>query len=317
MAQRRPWQDTRVLLTGASGFIGAHVLRRLREQDADVHATSRVPPSNADGGTWHAIDLTDADATTALIRSVRPDVVLHLAATVSGARTIDMVSQTLWTNLVGSVTLLTALADAPPDAVVFAGSIEESSLGDPAASASSPYAMAKLAATGYATMFHRLWGVPVTVLRIATVYGPGQPDESKLVPHVITSLLDGVRPRLSRGSKLADWVYIDDVVTAILAAARRPDANGQVIEIGSGEQVSVARTVATIRDILGTPLTAEFGVLPDRPFDHDQRSHLVAADRLLDWRPDIGLTTGLGRTVDWYRNRRSAPQNSMSRQENP
>ncbi len=317
MTQRRPWHDTRVLLTGASGFIGAHVLRRLRELGADVHAISRIPPSNSGGATWHAVDLTNAAATTALVRSVRPDVVLHLAATVSGARTIDMVSQTLRTNLVGSVTLLIALADAPPDAVVFAGSIEEAALGDPSASASSPYAMAKLAATGYASMFHRLWDVPVTVLRIATVYGPGQPDGMKLVPHVITSLLDGVRPRLSRGSKLVDWVYIDDVVTAILAAARRPEANGQVIEIGSGEQVSVARTVATIRDILGTTLTAEFGALPDRPFDHDQCTHLDAAARLLDWRPATGLTTGLRRTVDWYRIQRSTTQNTMSCRENP
>ncbi len=316
MAQR-PWHDTRVLLTGASGFIGTHVLRRLCAQGADVHATSRIPPSDTGGATWHTVDLTDPAATTGLVRNIRPDVVLHLAATVSGARTIDMVRSTLRTNVDASVTLLAALTEAPPNAVVFAGSIEEAALDDPAASTSSPYAMAKLAATGYATMFHRLWGLPVTVLRIATVYGPGQPDETKLVPHVITSLLDGIRPRLSRGSKLVDWIYVDDVVTAILAAAERPSARGHVIEIGSGEQVSVARTVATIRDILGTELTAEFGARPDRPFDHDQHAHLGDAAQLLDWRPATGLTTGLRRTVEWYRNRRNAPQNSMSYLENP
>lgn len=313
MAQLRPWHETRVLLTGASGFIGAHVLRRLIVLDADVHATSRIPPSHGRGVTWHTVDLTDTAATTALIRGVRPDIVLHLAATVSGARDIGMVSPTLRTNLVSPVVLMTALAEAPPDSVVFAGSIEEAALGDPSASASSPYAMAKLAATGYATMFHRLWNLPVTVLRIATVYGPGQPDQSKLVPHVITTLLEGGTPRLSKGSKLVDWVYIDDVVTAILAAAQSPHANGHVIEIGSGEQVSVMRTVATIRDILGTDIPAEFGVLPDRPFDHDQLAHLDEAVRLLGWRPATGLTTGLRRTVEWYRSR----QNTMSGKENP
>ncbi|WP_034273110.1 NAD-dependent epimerase/dehydratase family protein [Haloechinothrix halophila] len=313
MAQLRPWRETRVLLTGASGFIGAHVLRRLTVLDADVHATSRIPPSHGGSATWHTVDLTDAGATTALVRGIRPDIVLHLAATVSGARDIGMVSPTLRTNVVSPVVLMTALAEDPPDSVVFAGSIEEAALGDPSASASSPYALAKLAATGYATMFHRLWNLPVTVLRIATVYGPGQPDQSKLVPHVITTLLGGVAPRLSRGSKLVDWVYIDDVVTAILTAAQSPHANGHVIEIGSGEQVSVTRTVATIRDILGTDITAEFGVLPDRPFDHDQLAHLDEAARLLDWRPATGLTTGLRRTVEWYRSRR----NTMSGKENP
>lgn len=116
MAQRRPWQDTRVLLTGASGFIGAHVLRRLSALEADVHATSRIPPRHSGGTTWHAVDLTDASATASLIRGVRPDVVLHLAAMVSGAREIAIVPPMLRSNLVASVNMLTALTETPPSA---------------------------------------------------------------------------------------------------------------------------------------------------------------------------------------------------------
>lgn len=313
MAHPTPWHDATVLLTGATGFIGAHVLRRLVALNADVHAASRIPPPpGSEGATWHAVDLTDATAATGLVRQLRPDIVLHLAATVSGSRELAMVPATLRANLVASVSLLTALTETPPDAVVFAGSIEETALADPATSASSPYAMAKLAATGYASMFHRLWDLPVTVLRIASVYGPGQPDEAKLVPYVITSMLDGVRPRLSRGSKRIDWVYVDDVVAAIIAAARTPRAWGEVIEIGSGEQVSVTDTVRLISGILGADLAAQFGALPDRAFDHDQLTHLDAAWRLLGWRPATGLVTGLRRTAEWYR----ARQNAMSYREN-
>src|SRR2546430_6121464 len=154
---RRGWRTGRVLVTGATGFIGAHLVRRLTPLGAEVHAVSRYPGSGA-GVVWHEADLTDPAAAANLIRELRPDVVFHLASAVPGAREVRLVLPVLHANLGSAVNLLTAVAELAPDTrLVFTGSVEEPKQDAP----SSPYAVAKWAASGYAQMFHRLWGIPV------------------------------------------------------------------------------------------------------------------------------------------------------------
>jgi len=110
-----------------------------------------------------------------LVTSTRPDLVFHLASHVAGARDLALVAPMLRANLVAAVNLMTALAGTAPVPTVLAGSIEEPRVGEEP-TPSSPYAAAKAAASRYALLFHSLYGLPVTTLRIAMVYGPGQPD---------------------------------------------------------------------------------------------------------------------------------------------
>lgn len=291
---------SRVLVTGGTGFIGAHLVRRLHSSGAEVHATSRRAQHRADGVHWHAIDVADAAEVEKVVTTVRPEVVFHLAGLAKGARDPDLVLPSLHANVTSVVNLLAALRDTLSTRVVLAGSVEEADT-DGRAVASSPYVVSKRAATAYALMYHQVWQLPVTVLRVAMTYGPGQPDDAKLVPYVIRSLLDGQPPRLSSGGRLADWVYVDDVVDAFVAAARTPESAGAVVDIGSGRQVTIRETVETIRALIGTDVEALYGDLADRPYDHDQTSDGTRAAELLGWRPTVGLTEGLRRTVDWYR----------------
>lgn len=293
------WAGTRVLVTGASGFIGSHLVRRLSGLGARVHAVSRKPVADRGGVRWHGVDLADAGATGELIRVVAPDVVFHLASAVTGARDVGLVRPVLEANLGSVVNLLTAVAGAPIRVrLVLAGSVEETRGAE--ATPASPYAAAKSAATGYARMFHQLWDVSVTVLRVAMVYGPGQPDTAKLVPYATLALLAGRDPELSSGTRLVDWVYVDDVVDAFLAAGESEKSAGQVLDIGSGTQVSIRDTIellATIVDGKGKP---KFGARSDRPMDHAQVADPGPAGELLGWRPVTGLAEGLRRTVEWY-----------------
>lgn len=298
MPSSHGWTRTRALVTGATGFIGSHLVRRLRSLGADVHAVSRRQVAVADGVTWHAADLADADATAELIRSSAPDLVFHLASAVTGAREVKLVRPVLDANLGAAVNLLTAVADAPGTRLVLAGSVEEPRGAEPVPS--SPYAAAKSAATGYARMFHELWGVPVTVLRVAMVYGPAQPDTTKLVPYVTLALLRGQQPELSSGTRLVDWVYVDDVVDAFLAAAVTERAAGQVLDIGSGVQVSIRDTIELLAGIVGGAARPRFGAIADRPLDHAQVADPAPAGDLLNWHPTTTLADGLRHTVDWY-----------------
>jgi nucleoside-diphosphate-sugar epimerase len=133
----------RVLVTGARGFIGHHLVCRLASGGAEVHAISHRDLAETGGVTWWQLDLNDPDATQRLVRSVQPAVVFHLASTVTGARDLDVVLPTMRNNLVSTVNLLAAAAAAPQPRIVLAGSVEEPRVDDLLATPSSPHAAAE------------------------------------------------------------------------------------------------------------------------------------------------------------------------------
>ena len=299
------YAGTRALVTGAAGFIGSRLVRRLVALGAEVHAVSRRPPtvSHADE-VWHQADLRAASATGELLGAVRPDVVFHLASEVNGGRDAGLVLPTLENNLLSTINLLTAAVGRTGTRMVLCGSCEEPRPANDHAPPPSPYAMAKWAATGYAQLYQRLWGLPVTVLRPTMVYGPGQRDLTKLVPYVVLSLLRGEEPRFTSGGKMADWVYVDDVAEAFAAAGRSDRATGQVMDIGTGVLTSVRDTVELLYRVMDSPLRPRFGEVADRPLDNPQTVDIGPAAETLGWRPAVGLEEGLRRTLAWYREHR-------------
>jgi UDP-glucose 4-epimerase len=302
--------DQRALVTGGRGFIGHHLVSQLVSAGTEVHAISRQGPAartDLSDVTWWKLDLSDADATERLVRSVRPDVVFHLASTVTGARGVEVVLPTMRNNLASTVSLLTAATAVKPEPrVVLAGSMEEPRTGDLLAVPSSPYAAAKWACTVYAQTFHDLWNLPTVVLRIAMAYGPGQKDLTKLVPYVITSLHQRRSPKLADGTRAIDWVYVDDVVDALMTAASSDRGVGHVIDIGSGTPVSIRETVRLLGSLVGTDIQPEFGTLPARQRDGARIADAAAARELLGWSASTELVAGLAATVRWYRDRLSA-----------
>jgi UDP-glucose 4-epimerase len=149
-------------------------------------------------------------------------------------------------------------------------------------------------------MFAKLWDVRVSVLQIAMVYGPAQRDLTKLVPYVTLTLLRGNAPQLSSGTRLVDWVYVDDVVDALLRTAKTDAVIGEVFDICSGRLVSIRDTVELLAMIIGGEARAQFSVVADRPMDLAQRGDPGPAASLLDWRASTPLETGLRETVAWY-----------------
>ena len=289
----------RYLVTGGRGFIGAHTVRRLVRAGCEVHATTRnSPPTAAVKVGWWQVDLADAGAAQHVIGQVQPDVVIHLASRAEGSRDLDLVVPMLNDNVLSAINVMAAAAHVPRCRVVMAGSVEEHCAPD--LGACSPYSASKVAATTYATLFRNVGHLPVVVVRLAMVYGPEDPHEKRLMPYVIDSLLRGVEPALSSGLRRVDWVYVDDVVDALLAAAVEPSAVGHVLDIGTGQAVTIREAVGLVRDVIGSSARPAFGRVPDRPGDHDLLADRGPAERQLKWRAQVGLRTGIERTVAWH-----------------
>ena len=283
-------EGQRLLVTGASGFIGARLCQRATSLGATVHAVSRQPSDTlcdglSDKVQWEQADLADHEATNALLRRVRPDFVAHLASEVTGDRDRSMILPTLRANLFAAVNVMLAADSVQCRRIVLAGSIEEPSLDTAGAHVQSPYVAAKWSTHAYARLFHGLYDLPVVDLRLSMVYGPGQNDLRKLVPYVTTTLLRGEAPQLTSGQRKVDWIYIDDVVDAFLTSLVAPNLEGMTLEIGCGELVSVQAVVARLRRIVGSKVEPEFGALPDRKLEGASAADPRIARDAMGWRP--------------------------------
>ena len=287
----------RVLVTGASGFLGSRLVMRLLAEGASVTCTTRSlePPSGDDRIAWRSCDLTAEPAVRDLVGQVEPKVVFHLAGHVSGLREPENVSPALAGNLVAAVNVLLAAHAAGVGRVVLAGSYEEPVSDAPPR---SPYAASKAGATIYARLFSNLYGLSTVVLRPAMIYGPGQRDTAKLIPYVTRSFLAGETPVLGSGVRPIDWVYVDDVADAFVAAATAPGVDGEAIEIGSGELHTITEIVEMLARETHATTGARFGGLADRPAEQAEAADTEKARRLLGWTASTSLADGLSRTVD-------------------
>ncbi|NJL28589.1 MAG: NAD(P)-dependent oxidoreductase [Thermoanaerobaculia bacterium] len=291
-----------VLLTGARGFIGSHLLARLGTLGAEVHAVSRTPPSVTAGATWHVLDLADAEAVDAVVGSLRPEIVYHLASHVFGARDLEMVLPTFRSNLASTVHLLTSVERAGGcRRFVLTGSLEEPDVETPLEPPASPYAAAKAAASAYARMFHALYGTPVVLARLFMVYGPAQRDLKKLVPYVSLALAGGREIKLSSGLRPVDWVFVDDVVEGLVRSGVAPGLEGQRVDLGSGRLETIRGVVERLYEIAGASTPPPFGTLPDRPLEQVRAADADRTQEVLGWCPRTTLEEGLRATFEWYR----------------
>jgi len=293
----------KVAITGASGFLGSHLLRRLVREGAEIHALSRRQrESKSKAVRWWQADLSDRADAQRVLRQIRPDVIFHFSGLATARADRELVMPTFDSLLASTVHVLTTAADAGCRRLILAASLTEPQ-GDSAEIApGSPYAAAKWAASAYARMFHKLYRLPVALLRPYMTYGPGQ-SESKLIPHVITALLKKEPPRLSSGRQRIDWVYIDDVIDGFCAAATAPGIEGLTIDLGSGSLAPIRTVVGAIVELMDSPVAPAFDALPDRPDELVRRADVEIAQRRLGWKARTPLKVGLAQTIEWYRRR--------------
>lgn len=301
----------RVLVTGASGFVGAALTRDLAAAGHEVHVIVRAPATawrlaGVHGLVFHTADLRDAAGVRVAVRGARPDIVFHAAAhgTMPGQRERAAI---LDSNLTGTANLLDALDDHPYDRLVNLGSSSEYGHVDrPMAEDDQPrprgdYGVAKAAAT-LLCQAEAYKGRPVCTVRIFSAYGPWE-DSTRIASAVITSCLNGIPPRVTAGAQPRDFVYVDDVVALLKAAASHPAAVGEILHAGTGRRQTVRDIVEAAVRACGGP-SAVYGSVPPRA---DEPTTWVASidrtRRLTGWEPRVSLDDGVRRLRDWLADR--------------
>ena len=301
----------KVLLTGASGFVGSYVLRRLlAESGVEVAAVVRRPEE-----AWRirdelgrtrtfALGLDEPEKLRAALGDFRPTHVVHLAwAGVLGRNRNDAAQHV---NVFHSMRLLELALDAGATHFVGLGSQAEYGPCQARIDETTPtapttlYGAAKLSTSLMASRLCEQRGARFAWLRLFSSYGP-QDSPEWMIPYLALKLLHRERPAVTAAEQLWDYVFVDDAAAAVVAVTRSPSASG-VFNLGSGTAPRLRDIIERVRDAIDPSLPIGFGEVPYRP---DQVMHLEAdigrLARATGWGPKVGLDEGIRRTVDWYR----------------
>lgn len=315
--------QTRVLVTGADGFIGSHLTERLVAAGAAVRALAlynsfgqagwldSLPSATRTGIEVVAGDVRDPGQMRAAVNGC--SLVFHLAALIAIPYSYRAPASYVETNVIGTVNVLEAARDAGARVIHTStsevyGTAQRVPIGeDHPLSAQSPYAATKVAADQMALSFHRSFGLPVTVVRPFNTYGPRQSTRA-VIPTVITQILNGATSiRLGATTPTRDFSFVTDTADGFLAAARAEAAVGEVINLGSGFEISIGDTARLIADVIGREVAITTDDVRLRPSGSEVErlfAGTAKADRLLGWRPAFGgrdgFRRGLERTVAWF-----------------
>ncbi len=297
------------LITGAAGFLGSALANQLTREGHQVRGLDDLSTgdSKALSPDVHFTrgDVNDRPKLWTLLQEV--DCVYHLAARVSVPESVLYPREYNAVNVGGTVSLMEAMRDVGVRRVVFISSgaiygdqgeqpLRESMPPNPR----SPYAVSKLAAEYYINTIGDLWNIETVSLRVFNAYGPGQhlpASHPPVVPYFLRQALHhGSLVVHSDGTQTRDYVYLDDVVSGMIAAATAPNIDGLVINIGSGKETSVRELVKTIQDITGNTAQALYN--PKTPGGVSRMcADLSLAASRLGYHPSMSLSHGLRLTL--------------------
>lgn len=304
----------RILITGATGFIGANLAHFFVTEKADVHILLRKSSN-----TWrinsilsklnkHYCDLTDREDTKRVISEIKPNIILHLAI-YGGYPFQSDSSKMVDTNYIGTINLLDACIEEGFDCFINTGSsseygikekpMKESDLLEPI----NIYGATKAAATLYCYALAKKYNLPIFTLRLFSPYGYYE-ESTRLIPYLIVSMLKNQKIKISSPYAVRDFIFIEDVIDAFIKIIDKKDQvpAGTILNVGSGFDTKVIEVFKILKEIVGYKMdfTVE-GFLRDSDVFRVWRTDTEKIQKTLGWNPKYKLEDGLIKTVKWFR----------------
>jgi UDP-glucose 4-epimerase len=305
----------RSIITGATGFVGANLVRRLLAEGHEVHLLVRphhtrwrireIEPYVA----LHAVELEDSDSLERVVGGIRAETIFHLAAYGAYSSQSD-VHRMVATNIGGTINLVNACLKTGFEAFVNTGTSSEYGFKSFAPSEAellepnSSYAVTKTSATLFCRHVAEMHKVNLTTLRLYSAFGPYE-GPTRLMPALIMHGLEGTLPPLVNPEAAHDFVYVDDVCDAyLLAAGRKTSEHGAIYNVGTGRQTRLYEVVEVARRIMEIKEEPRWNSMPARAWDAAHwQSNSEKIRRELGWEPRYTFERGFETMLDWFQSR--------------
>ena len=305
-------KNNKILVTGGHGFIGAHLVRRLLQEEAQV---SILAKKNANLWRIQDIlkdiqvcngDIVDTQKTNNILRKLKPDYIFHLAADSRCSSKTNSI-QKIKTNIIGTANITEAIAQIGCKKIINLGSsseygtslqkIDENTEINPI----DIYGITKSTATKIAHNIALKHKMDIVTLRPFNIFGEGESSE-RLFPYIILQLLQGKNVPLTNCTQTRDYCYIENVITALILAAKNPNLKNEIFNIGSGITHSLQYFVEIIFKNFETNKKPLYGSLPYKESERmNVSSDVSKIKRILNWDITISLEKGIQNTIKWYK----------------
>lgn len=300
-----------MFLTGAAGFIGSHLTRRLVSLGAKVNVLLhgeddwRIRDLNNQISVFKC-DIRNIEALRKIISRVKPQKAFHLAASINLRNDFDLLSDLIDVNLKGTLNIAKCLSETGCDFLALAGSCDEYGRHshvfkeDMKPDPLSYYSCSKTSSSLFCNVLVSHTPMAVATLRFFTVYGPAQ-DGKMFIPQLIISALKNKDMDMTGGKQTRDFIFVNDLVDACVSASLVQGISGETINICTGISYGIKDAAEMVLELMDRPIKLNVGAVPYR----EQEIWTVYGDcskanNLLKWNAKIDLKTGLKKTVDWY-----------------
>ncbi len=292
----------KILITGATGFLGKNILKIFDEKDIPY-----IGISKNGGGNIQALDLTDLERTKSFFKNLSVKTIVHAASLVDLSRDYQTAIKCVDNNLLATMNLLEACQDKTQIRFIYISSEEVYGSNPPpykenqAPLPPSPYSISKVAAENYLRYFAKKYSLESIVLRMSTMYGPNMPS-NKFFHKVIKAALSNNPIALNSGQNKRDYLYVEDAVKAILKSAdvELPE-KFSIFNIGHEASSTLTEFIKIIINQTISESKIKYGAIPERTTE--AKNWFVnnsKAKRILNWEPETSLTTGISKTINFY-----------------
>ncbi|MCL5985032.1 MAG: GDP-mannose 4,6-dehydratase [Actinobacteria bacterium] len=313
------WIGKKVVVTGAAGFIGSHLVEKLVDLGASVSCFIRYTSKN-DLGNLKSLpkaklnqlkiyrgDLKDGAALESALKN--SEIAFHLGAMVSIPYSYENPQEAITSNIIGTMNVLNASRRVDIEKFVHTSTSEVYGTAQyvpidenhPLVS-QSPYSASKVGADMIAMSYYYSYDFPVSIIRPFNTYGPGQSARAVIPTIIMQAILSDV-VKLGDVNTTRDFTYVEDTVNGFLKIAESAKSVGQVINVGAGNEISISNVVMLVERILNKKLQIKIEEERIRPSKSEVRrlvSDSSKAKKLLGWKPEYTFESGLGKTIEWF-----------------